>query len=61
MDSFAFDDFFEQERPQRNNSRSKPVKRKWREIETLKDKQRLRKELQEIDALGDPTKWDLEL
>ncbi|MBV7299978.1 DUF3545 family protein [Enterovibrio paralichthyis] len=52
MDSFAFDDFFDQERPQRGG-RTKQAKRKWREIEALKDKQRLRKELQDIDMLGD--------
>ena len=52
MDSFAFDDVFEQERPQRGG-RTKQAKRKWREIEALKDRQRLRKELQDIDMLGD--------
>lgn len=52
MDSFAFDDVFDQERPQRGG-RTKQVKRKWREIEALKDRQRLRKELQDIDMLGD--------
>jgi hypothetical protein len=35
------------ERPTRSKSSSK--KRKWREIETIKDKQRLLKELQDID------------
>ncbi|GGZ19434.1 MULTISPECIES: DUF3545 family protein [Shewanella] len=36
------------ERPSRSRSSSK--KRKWREIEALKDKHRLLKELQEIDS-----------
>ncbi|MCQ8878054.1 MULTISPECIES: DUF3545 family protein [Pseudoalteromonas] len=31
----------------------KNKKRKWREIEALKDKQRLRKELQELDYFAD--------
>ncbi|MBQ4844062.1 DUF3545 family protein [Pseudoalteromonas sp. MMG013] len=31
----------------------KSKKRKWREIEALKDKQRLRKELQELDYFAD--------
>lgn len=31
----------------------KSKKRKWREIEALKDKQRLRKELQELDYFVD--------
>ncbi|MBE8167836.1 MAG: DUF3545 family protein [Shewanella sp.] len=35
------------ERPTR--TRSSPKKRKWREIETLKDKHSLLKELKEID------------
>ena len=33
--------------PQKNK------KRKWREIEAIKDKQRLRKELQELDYFAD--------
>ncbi len=35
------------ERPERSRGSNK--KRKWREIEALKDKQRLLKELQDID------------
>ena len=54
MDSFAFDDYFEQERPYRAQStRSKPVKRKWREIEAFKEKTKLLKELQDIDIFGE--------
>ncbi|ELR63436.1 hypothetical protein C942_03729 [Photobacterium marinum] len=52
MDSYAFDDILADETPRRAK-RSKPVKRKWREIEALKDKQRLRKELEEIDMFRD--------
>lgn len=52
MERIAFDDLYEQDQPQRGG-RAKPTKRKWREIEALKDRQRLRKELQEIDMLGD--------
>ncbi|MDD1784060.1 DUF3545 family protein [Enterovibrio sp. ZSDZ35] len=52
MDSFAFEDIFDQDRTQRGG-RNKQVKRKWREIEALKDRQRLRKELQDIDMVGD--------
>lgn len=50
---------FEQDKPQRSG-RAKPVKRKWREIEALKDKQRLRKELEEIDMYGDFSQLDLD-
>ncbi|OLQ79949.1 DUF3545 domain-containing protein [Photobacterium proteolyticum] len=52
MDSFAFDDILATDTPRRA-ARSKPVKRKWREIEALKDKQRLRKELEDIDMFRD--------
>lgn len=60
MDSFAFDDVFDQERPQRGG-RTKQAKRKWREIEALKDRQRLRKELQDIDMLGDINDSDFDI
>lgn len=59
MDSFTFDDFFEQERPQRSG-RSKPVKRRWREIEAIKERQRLQKELQDIDILSDVDEKDVD-
>lgn len=36
-------------------------KRKWREIESLKEKHRLKKELQELDWGGDFALNDLEL
>lgn len=52
MDSYAFDDILATNRPKRS-SRSKPVKRKWREIEALKDRQKLRKELEDIDIFGE--------
>ncbi|KKD01701.1 MULTISPECIES: DUF3545 family protein [Photobacterium] len=54
MDSFGFDNMLESDFPRRN-ARSKPVKRKWREIEALKDKQKLKKELQDIDILHEFT------
>ncbi|MFC3033403.1 DUF3545 family protein [Pseudoalteromonas fenneropenaei] len=53
MDSL--DDLFElledPETTKRTSQRSK--KRRWREIEALKDRQRLRKELQELDIFAD--------
>ncbi|WP_394185514.1 DUF3545 family protein [Pseudoalteromonas tetraodonis] len=36
----------------------KNKKRKWREIEAIKDKQRLRKELQELDYFADTVAID---
>lgn len=65
MDSFTFDDIFEpeqeqdQERPQRA-TRTKQAKRKWREIEAIKDRQRLRKELDNIDISGNYSKKEVE-
>ncbi|MDA9556395.1 DUF3545 family protein [Vibrio sp.] len=40
------DDYVEFELPK--TKRSKPAKRKWREIEALKDKKRLQQELKEL-------------
>ncbi|MFD2179911.1 DUF3545 family protein [Veronia pacifica] len=60
MESFAFNETIEVEKPQRGG-RSKQAKRKWREIEALKDRQRLRKELEDIDMLGDFTDSDFDL
>ncbi|MCC4799728.1 DUF3545 family protein [Enterovibrio norvegicus] len=60
MDSFAFNELFDQERPQRGG-RTKQAKRKWREIEALQDRQRLRKELQDIDMLGNLNDGDFDL
>lgn len=51
MDGFIFDEVYEQEQTSRQG-RGKPVKRKWREIEALKEKNRLRKELQDMDILN---------
>ncbi|PSW18999.1 DUF3545 domain-containing protein [Photobacterium sanctipauli] len=59
MDSYAFDDILATDTPRRS-SRSKPVKRKWREIEALKDRQRLRKELADIDMFRDYPDEDIE-
>ncbi|GGA91207.1 hypothetical protein GCM10011369_36630 [Neiella marina] len=49
-----------------DNSYDKPGrttrnKRKWREIESLKEKYRLKKELEELDWAGDFGSGDLEL
>ena len=41
-------------------SSNKNKKRKWREIEALKDKQKLYKELQELDLYIDEQHSDLE-
>lgn len=43
------------------STRGKGKKRKWREIESLKDKYRLKKELQELDLLFDARLEELEI
>lgn len=48
MDSLNFEDLMEMELPKARSVRSKPVKRKWREIEAIKDRQRLQRELKEM-------------
>ncbi len=51
MDSYVFNHVFEED-VHNKSTRSKPVKRKWREIEALKERNRLRRELQEIDLFA---------
>ncbi len=48
MDGLDFEQFMEMDLP-KSRSRAKPVKRKWREIEAIKDRQRLKRELMEMD------------
>ncbi|CAH0532666.1 hypothetical protein VST7929_00507 [Vibrio stylophorae] len=50
MDDLMFEDFIDE---RASRAQKKPAKRMWREIEALKDKQRLRKELAGIDLLDE--------
>ncbi|PSJ45964.1 DUF3545 domain-containing protein [Zobellella taiwanensis] len=50
MERFSFDQELVVERSPRGTPREPAKKRKWREIEALKDKQRLQKELQLLDC-----------
>ncbi|MCW8334492.1 DUF3545 family protein [Vibrio sp. SCSIO 43135] len=50
MEGMQLDDVMEMDFPRGKATRSKPVKRKWREIEAIKDRQRLQKELLEMDV-----------
>ncbi len=52
MDNLDFNFTHLVDQPQRA-SRSSGKKRKWREIEAIKEKQRLRKELMDIDPIFD--------
>ncbi|MFB9135167.1 DUF3545 family protein [Vibrio sp. AK197] len=49
MEGLNFDEIMDTEFPKLRATRSKPVKRKWREIEAIKDRQRLQKELMDMD------------
>ena len=51
MDETIFDEMLFDKKD--NAGKTKPQKRVWREIEALKDKQRLRKELAGIDLFDD--------
>ena len=49
MDGLNFDDMMEMEFFRGRSVRTKPVKRKWREIEAINDRRRLEKELLDMD------------
>ncbi|MCL9781454.1 DUF3545 family protein [Vibrio sp. S4M6] len=49
MDGLQYDDMVDMDLPKARSTRSKPVKRKWREIEAIKDRQRLQRELMDMD------------
>lgn len=57
MDGFQLDDIVNLDTTSKPKSRSKPVKRKWREIEEMNDRRNLLKELRELDICND---YDLE-
>lgn len=61
MDGFELDEITEVDAPRGRAARSKPVKRKWREIEAIKDRQRLQKELNDMDIGLDFSINDVEL
>ena len=49
MEGLNFEEIMEMDFPKTRATRSKPVKRKWREIEAIKDRQRLKRELKDMD------------
>ncbi|WP_220106017.1 DUF3545 family protein [Vibrio cholerae] len=53
MDELHFDELLEMEILKIRTSRSKPVKRMWREIEAIRDRKRLEKELLDMDVCLD--------
>jgi len=50
MEGFLLDDIMESDSNPTRSGRAKPAKRRWREIEAIKDRQRLQKELMELDV-----------
>ncbi|MPW36825.1 DUF3545 family protein [Vibrio sp. B1Z05] len=62
MDGLQLDSIFdESEARTPRRTRSKPVKRKWREIEAIKDRQRLQKELMDLDVCSSYRLEDIQL
>ncbi|GAD80713.1 DUF3545 family protein [Vibrio ezurae] len=62
MDGLQLESIFDEteERAPRR-ARSKPVKRKWREIEAIKDRQRLQQELMDLDVCSSYRLEDIKL
>jgi hypothetical protein len=53
MEGFLLDNIMETDSNPTRTGRAKPVKRRWREIEAIKDRQRLQKELMDMDFGSD--------
>lgn len=61
MEGFLTDEILEMDYFPARSNRNKPVKRKWREIEAIKDRQRLRRELMELDICNEYSLEDIDL
>ena len=61
MEGFQLDDIFNLDTISTTKSRTKPVKRKWREIEAINDRRNLLKELRELDVCTDYNLEDIKL
>lgn len=61
MDGLQLDTIIEADYRPTRASRTKAAKRKWREIEAIKDRQRLQKELMDLDVCSDYRLADIEL
>ncbi len=61
MDNFQLDDIMAMEPSFNRSTRTKPAKRKWREIEAIIDRRRLQKELMEMDPGREYKLEDLEI
>ena len=61
MEGFLLDNIMESDSNPTRSGRAKPVKRRWREIEAIKDRQRLQKELMDIDSFNDYNLEEIDL
>lgn len=62
MDNFQYDEITELDLPRATQkARSKPLKRKWREIEEINDRRRLQKELMDMNLCLDFDLDDIKL
>jgi hypothetical protein len=61
MDGFQLDDIFDLDTTSTTKSRTKPIKRKWREIEEMNDRRNLLRELRELDVCNDYNLEDIKL
>lgn len=61
MDGLQLESIFESEERGARRGRSKPAKRKWREIEAIKDRQRLQKELLDLDVCSEYRLEDIQI
>lgn len=61
MESFQLDDIMAMEPGLYRTNKTKPTKRKWREIEAIQDRRQLQKELKELDYFGEYKLEDIEL
>lgn len=61
MEGFVLENILAMDDGQSRSTRSKPVKRKWREIEAIKDRKRLQKELMEMDCCMEYSLDDIKL
>lgn len=61
MEGFLLDNITDMGFNQTRSTRAKPVKRKWREIEAIKDRQRLQKELMDMDVCNDYSLDEIDL
>lgn len=61
MDGLQLENVMDIFTPPNRSTRTKPAKRKWREIEAINDKKRLQKELMDLDGYLDCKYEDIEL